>query len=52
MHFVINRGRGLMEAMQLLSNLGLGLAYLRGEVPSASYLVYLVVLHPLSFNIS
>lgn len=42
---------GLSEGRQLLNDLGFGLAYSRGEVPSALYLVYLVVLHPLSIYI-
>lgn len=40
----------LREGKQLLSDLRLGLAYSRKEVPSALYLVYLIVLHPLYFN--
>lgn len=41
----------MREGRQLLGDLGLGNAYSRGEVQSALYLVYLVVLKTLYFNI-
>lgn len=49
--FSDKEGGGSRQGMRLLCDLGLGLAYSRGELPSALCSVYFVVPHPFYLSI-